>query len=138
MKLNRFTIGITTIAVTVALGVAAASAGSGGADPGPDQMVDAELEAFWAEVEATGLIPIGQNADGTGPHGWVRYDDFVVVDGEPHADLEVYDVAGAHIGWVVYGLAPLTIAEYEADPEGLRLAGLERIAEFEAAAAAAG
>jgi hypothetical protein len=104
-------------------------------DPEPDLETDPSFAAFWAEVDRSGLVPIGQNADGTGPYGWVEYERFVVVDGEPHDDLEIYDADGVHIGWVVHGLPPLTIEEYERDPAGHRAAGLQRYAEFEAAAA---
>lgn len=161
MALRRSFIATVLLAPVVAVGVAAADASGGPstpimrpapvaeatdtvaagadvppADPEPDLETDTTFEAFWAEVDRSGLVPIGQNVDGTGPYGWVEYERFVVVDGEPHDDLEIYDADGVHIGWVVHGLPPLTIEEYERDPAGHRAAGRQRYAELEAAAAA--
>ena len=107
-------------------------------DDRPAAEVAAEFDEFYAEVLRTNLMPVGVNADETGPYGWVEYDRAVVTVGEQPPDLKVMDANGVHIGWIVNGLPPMTIDEYNnADPEALRQSGLDRIEEFKAGAVGA-
>ena len=129
------------IAVGVATGLALAVT-SAVAKPGEphhaehdtvDDPRDSDLKALLAQIEETGLLPVGVNATGDGPFGYVEADKAVVVDGKAPAELQVVDADGRHIGWLIHGLAPMSIEDYLADPAGHRAEGEARVATLTAA-----
>jgi len=91
------------------------AATDGGVDPGSEVQAAhaAELDALFAEIDRTGLVPIGENGDGTGPVGYVRRDDLSAKAREVHATgktgepLPIVDEAGSVVALLVdgYGFA---------------------------------
>lgn len=133
MRHTRFYAAVIALGILTGVGLATttALAQPGASEPTIEEVAnDADFDAFWAEVQRTGLLPIGVNATGDGPFGYVDVDKAVVVAGKAHGDLKVFDAKGAHIGWAVHGLEPMSVAAYEADPAGHRAAGAARVAEL--------
>ncbi len=77
----------------------------------PDPVDD--LMVLLAQIDETGLIPVGNNGEGIAPFGYIEAEPFLEAGDTPHGPVPVFDDQGDHVGYFVPGQPPLTINEYE-------------------------